>query len=476
MNTYVNPLSERYASKDMQYIFSSDFRFSTWRKLWINLAKAQKELGLDFITQEMINEMQENIFNIDYKKVSDYERELKHDVMAHIHAFGDVSPSARKIIHLGATSAYVVDNTDIIQMKEALLLIRKKLVTLISKIANFSKEYSSLPTLAYTHFQAAQLTTVGKRASLWVQSLIYDLEELEYRLEKLRFRGVKGTTGTQASYKELFNNYEVVKKLDDLVTKYSGFENKQVLSSQTYDRKQDSFILQLLSNIAQSSHKITNDFRLLQHLKELEEPFGKNQIGSSAMAYKRNPIRSERVSSLAKFVITTSHNTELVEITQWLERTLDDSANKRLSIPQSFLALDGLLDVMLNIFDGVVVYEKMIYKNLKNELPFMATENIIMKAVEKGMDRQDVHEIIRQLSMEATKKVKIEGENNNLIELIKEDSRLSILKDEIENILEPINFIGYSKEQVEMFLEDVVNPLLKKYEGEIIKEKIEILK
>lgn len=476
MNKYSNPLAERYASKDMLYIFSPDFKFSTWRKLWINLAKAEKELGLDYITDEIIENMQENIYNIDYAKADEYEKKFKHDVMAHIHTFADSAIKAHKIIHLGATSAYVGDNTDLIQIKEALLITRKKMLTLIDRMSKLSDKYKYLPILAYTHFQAAQLTTLGKRISLWIQSLIYDFNDLEYRLENLKFRGAKGTTGTQASYKELFNDYEKVKKLDNLVTEYANFSNKQTLSSQTYDRKQDSQILQLLSNIAQTTHKITNDFRLMQHLKEIEEPFDKKQVGSSAMAYKRNPIRCERVASLAKFVIANAHNGELVSITQWFERTLDDSANKRLSIPQSFLAIDSILNLMINIFENTVVYEKIIRKNINKELPFMATENIIMKASKKGLDRQEVHEIIRTLSMEAVKNVKIEGLENNLIELIKKDVRLSIIHNEIDEILDPKEFIGYSGEQVEYFLKNDVKKILEKYENEILNGEMEIEK
>ncbi|ACZ00815.1 adenylosuccinate lyase [Streptobacillus moniliformis] len=474
MNKYVNPLCERYASEEMQYIFSPDFKFSTWRKLWVNLAKSEQELGLNFITDDMIKEMEENVYNIDYTLAAKYEKDLRHDVMAHVHTFGDLVPNARKIIHLGATSAYVGDNTDIIQIKEGLILVRKKLVSVIERMSKFAEKYKGLPTLGFTHFQAAQLTTVGKRASLWMQSLLYDLEELEFRLDNLKFRGAKGTTGTQASFKELFNDFDKVKKLDELVTEKAGFKVKQTLSSQTYDRKQDTQILQLLSNIAQSVHKITNDFRMLQHLKEIEEPFGKKQIGSSAMAYKRNPMRSERASSLAKFVMANAHNGELVAATQWFERTLDDSADKRLSIPQSFLAIDGILILLLNIFENTVVYEKIIKRNVDKELPFMATENIIMKAVENGMDRQDVHEIIRELSMEAAKNVKLEGLDNNLIELIKKDGRLDIIKDEIDNILEAEKFIGYSKEQIEEFLSNDIKPILEKYKDEIIKISTEI--
>lgn len=477
MEIYSNPLCERYSSKEMQYIFSPDFKFKTWRKLWVYLAKAQKDLGLDYISDSMIKKMEDNLENIDYNLAFEYEKKLKHDVMAHIHTFGESVEEAKKIIHLGATSAYVVDNTDIIQIKEALILIRKKIVTLINKMSNFTEKYKALPTLAYTHFQAAQLTTVGKRSALWIQSLLYDLEELEFRLENLRFRGAKGTTGSMASYKELFlGDYEKVKKLDDLVTKYAGFEKKQSISSQTYDRKLDSQILYLLSNIAITSHKITTDFRLLQHLKELEEPFAKTQVGSSAMAYKRNPMKSERIGALSKFVISNANNGALVAMTQWFERTLDDSANKRLSIPQSFLAIDGILDLLINIFSDVVIYEKIIEKNVLKELPFMATENIIMKAVENGLDRQEVHEIIRKLSMQATKRVKLEGLDNNLIELIKENEILSKYVLNLEEILNPIDYIGFSDKQTEEFLNFDVKKILEKYNKEILENenKIEI--
>lgn len=449
MEKYINPLVERYASSEMQYIFSPDFKFSTWRKLWVYLAEAEKELGLDIISDEMIEKMKENIHNIDYELAKSYEKKLLHDVMAHIHTFSDLVPIAKPIIHLGATSAYVVDNTDLIQMRDGLILVKKRLLIVISKLKDFAIKYASIPTLSYTHFQAAQLTTVGKRATLWLKSFMYDLEEINRRIEKLEFRGVKGTTGTGASFKELFNgDYAKFKKLDELVSYKAGFKKCQEVTGQTYDRKQDSFVLQVLSSIASSAHKFTNDFRLLQHLKELEEPFEKHQIGSSAMAYKRNPIRCERVAALSKFVISEELNGHLVHATQWLERSLDDSANKRLSYPQSFLAVDSILMVIDNILSDTVVYEKMIEKNLKNELPFMATENIIMRAVKNGMDRQEVHEIIRQISMEEVKSIKLEGNKNCLIDRILESKKLKLSKEDLDDILNPNKYIGFSVEQV----------------------------
>lgn len=456
MNKYTNPLIERYASEKMQYIFSPDFKFSTWRKLWVYLAEAEKELGIDIITDEQIKQMKENIYNIDYDLASKYEKKLRHDVMAHIHTFADLVPVAKPIIHLGATSAYVADNTDLIQIKEALLLIKSRLLNVIIKLRDFSLNYKDVPTLSYTHFQAAQLTTVGKRATLWLKSFMFDLEEINRRIELLEFRGVKGTTGTGASFKELFNgSYEKFKKLDILVTKKAGFRIRQEVSGQTYDRKQDSLVLQALTGIATSAHKFTNDFRLLQHLKELEEPFEKNQIGSSAMAYKRNPMRCERVSSLSKFVISEELNGHLVHATQWFERTLDDSANKRLSYPQSFLAIDSILIILYNILNDVVVYKKMIESNLKRELPFMITENIIMRAVKNNMDRQEVHEIIRQISMEEIKSIKLEGNENKLIDRIISDKRLNLTKEEISDIIDPKKYIGFSVEQVEDYIKDV---------------------
>nr|WP_307775922.1 adenylosuccinate lyase [uncultured Cetobacterium sp.] len=459
---YSNPLAERYSSKEMLEIFSPKFKFSTWRKLWTALAETEKELGLD-ITDEQIEEMKANIYNIDYDLANEMERKFRHDVMAHVHTFGTAAPKAMPIIHLGATSAYVGDNTDLIQIKEALNVTKKKLVNVIDGLAKFSEEYKDLPTLGFTHFQAAQLTTVGKRATLWLQSLLLDLEELDFRQDTLRFRGVKGTTGTQASFQELFNgDFKKVKELDEKVAQKMGFNKRFLVTGQTYDRKVDSEISNLLANIAQSAHKFTNDLRLLQHLKEIEEPFEKNQIGSSAMAYKRNPMRSERISSLAKFVIALQQSTAMTASTQWFERTLDDSANKRLSLPQAFLAVDAILIIWKNILEGLVVYPKMIEKRIMAELPFMATEYIIMEGVKKGGDRQELHELIRVHSMEAGKKVKVEGLENDLIERIINDKSFEIDREKLMEILDPKNFIGFAPEQVEDFLTEEVKPILEK--------------
>ena len=467
---YENPLIGRYCSKEMLYNFSPEKKFGTWRKLWIMLAESEKELGLDIISNEQIEELKKYENDINFEVASEYEKSLKHDVMSHVHAYGDQAKTAKGIIHLGATSAFVGDNTDLIQIKDGLKLVREKLINVIKLLKDFSLEYKDLPTLGFTHFQAAQLTTVGKRATLWIQSLLLDFEDLEFRLENLRFRGVKGTTGTQASFKELFNgDFDKVRELDRLVAKKAGFNKLQGVTGQTYDRKIDSQTLELLSNIAQSAHKFTNDLRLLQHLKELEEPFEKNQIGSSAMAYKRNPMRSERISSLAKFVMSLSMNGALVSSTQWFERTLDDSANKRLSIPQAFLGVDAILIIWLNILDGLVVYPKVMEANIMKELPFMATENIIMEAVKNGQDRQDVHEIIRELSMETTKRVKLEGLSKDMIERIKKDGRIKINSEKLENILDPNKFTGFASEQVEIFTNEEVDPILNKYKN-LIKE------
>lgn len=459
---YSNPLAERYSSKEMLEIFSPKFKFSTWRKLWYVLAETEKELGLD-ITEEQLAEMKANIDNIDYELADEMEKKFRHDVMAHVHTFGTAAPKAMPIIHLGATSAYVGDNTDLIQIKEALNILKKKLINVMDGLAKFSNEYKDLPTLGFTHFQAAQLTTVGKRATLWLQSLILDLEELEFRQHTLRFRGVKGTTGTQASFQELFNgDYKKVKELDERVAEKMGFNKRFLVTGQTYDRKIDSEISNLLSNIAQSAHKFTNDLRLLQHLKEIEEPFEKSQIGSSAMAYKRNPMRSERISSLAKFVIALQQSTAMTASTQWFERTLDDSANKRLALPQGFLAVDAILIIWKNILEGLVVYPKMIEKHIMAELPFMATEYIIMEGVKKGGDRQELHELIRVHSMEAGKQVKVEGLENDLIERIINDLSFDIDREKLMEILDPKNFIGFAPAQVVDFLETEVNPILEK--------------
>jgi len=409
MNVYKNPLEERYASREMLFNFSPENKFQNWRKLWIALAEIQKDLGLN-ISDEQVSEMKVNSQNIDFFKAKEYEKKFRHDVMAHVYTYGDVAPSAKGIIHLGVTSAFVGDNTDLIQMRDGLIILRKKLINIISRISNFALKYKDISTLGFTHFQPAQLTTVGKRATLWLQSVVLDLEELDFFLENLRFRGVKGTTGTAASFLELFDgDYRKVKTLDLELSKRFGFDKVFGVSGQTYDRKIDSKVVSLLSNIAQSAHKFTNDLRLLQSLKEIEEPFEKDQIGSSAMAYKRNPIRSERISALAKFVISLSTSSAMVASTQWFERTLDDSANKRLTIPQAFLAIDAILLIWNNIMDGLVVYENQINKHILEELPFMATEYIIMEEVKLGGDRQEVHEIIRQHSMESSQKVKIHG-------------------------------------------------------------------
>ena len=462
-NIYSNPLAERYSSKEMLENFSPNKKFSTWRKLWLALAESEKELGLN-ITDEQIEEMKANIYNIDYDLAAKKEAEFRHDVMAHVHTFGTQAPKAMPIIHLGATSAYVGDNTDLIQIKDGLEIIKTKLVNVIAEMAKFAMEYKDLPTLGFTHFQAAQLTTVGKRATLWMQSLLLDLEELEFRQKTLRFRGVKGTTGTQASFKELFDgDFEKVKALDEKITEKMGFDKRLMVTGQTYDRKIDSEVMNLLANIAQSAHKFTNDLRLLQHLKELEEPFEKSQIGSSAMAYKRNPMRSERISSLAKFVIALQQSTAMTASTQWFERTLDDSANKRLSLPQAFLAVDAILIIWKNILDGLVVYPKMIEKHIMAELPFMATEYIIMEGVKNGGDRQELHEKIRVHSMEAGKMVKVHGLENDLIERIVNDPSFNIDKEKLKEILSPKNFIGFAEEQTEEFIKIEIKPILDKY-------------
>ena len=466
-NIYSNPLAERYSSKEMLENFSPDKKFSTWRKLWVALAEAEKELGLN-ITDEQIEEMKANIYNIDYELAAKKEAEFRHDVMAHVHTFGTQVPKAMPIIHLGATSAYVGDNTDLIQIKDGLDIIKTKLVNVIAEMSKFAMENKDLPTLGFTHFQAAQLTTVGKRATLWLQSLLLDLEELEFREKTLRFRGVKGTTGTQASFQELFNgDFEKVKELDRRITEKMGFDKRFLVTGQTYDRKVDSEVMNLLANIAQSAHKFTNDLRLLQHLKEIEEPFEKSQIGSSAMAYKRNPMRSERISSLAKFVIALQQSTAMTASTQWFERTLDDSANKRLSLPQAFLAVDAILIIWKNVLDGLVVYPKMIEKRIMAELPFMSTEYIIMECVKNGGDRQELHERIRVHSMEAGRNVKVEGKDNDLIERIINDKYFNLDKERLLEILDPKNFIGFAPEQAEEFINIEVKPILEKYSNRL---------
>lgn len=460
-------MEERYSSEEMLFNFSPNNKFRTWRKLWIALAEIEKDLGLE-ISDEQIQVLKANAENIDYDKAAEYEKKFRHDVMAHVHTYGDVAPSAKGIIHLGATSAFVGDNTDLIQIRDGLLILRKQLANVIKALSDFALKYKDLPTLGFTHFQPAQLTTVGKRATLWLQSLILDFEELEFFLETLRFRGVKGTTGTAASFLELFNgDYSKVKHLDKELSARFGFEKVFGVSGQTYDRKIDAKVVSLLSNIAQSAHKFTNDLRLLQNLKEIEEPFEKNQIGSSAMAYKRNPMRSERIGALAKYVMSLSSSSAMVAATQWFERTLDDSANKRLTIPQAFLAVDAVLLIWNNIMNGIVVYENRIHKHIMEELPFMATEYIIMEEVKAGGDRQEIHETIRVHSMEASKKVKIEGKENDLIERIMNDPSLKMDKSKIAEVLDPKNFIGFAPIQTEEFIKNEVQPILDKYSHEI---------
>ena len=457
---YVSPLSERYASREMQYIFSPDMKFRTWRKLWIALAETEKELGLN-ITQEQIDELKANADNINYDVAREREKKVRHDVMSHVYAYGAQCPKAKGIIHLGATSCYVGDNTDIIVMTEALKLVRKKLVNVLAELAKFADEHKAQPTLAFTHFQPAQPTTVGKRATLWMQEFMLDLEDLEYVLSTMKLLGSKGTTGTQASFLELFDgDQETIDKIDPMIAKKMGFQECYPVSGQTYSRKVDTRVMNVLAGIAASAHKFSNDIRLLQHLKEVEEPFEKNQIGSSAMAYKRNPMRSERIASLSRFVMVDALNPAITSATQWFERTLDDSANKRLSIPEGFLAVDGILDLCLNVVDGLVVYPKVIEKRLRSELPFMATENIMMDAVKAGGDRQELHERIRELSMEAGRNVKEEGKENNLLELIAADPAFNMTLEELQKTMDPAKYTGRAAIQVENFLKNVVNPVL----------------
>ena len=457
---YVSPLSERYASKEMQYIFSPDMKFRTWRRLWIALAETEKELGLD-ITQEQIDEMKAHVDDINYDVAKEREKVVRHDVMSHVYAFGVQCPKAKTIIHLGATSCYVGDNTDIIVMTEALKLVKKKLVNVIAELAKFADEYKALPTLAFTHFQPAQPTTVGKRASLWLQELMLDYEDICYVIDGMKLLGSKGTTGTQASFLELFDgDQETIDKIDPMIAEKMGFKACYPVSGQTYSRKVDTRVINVLAGIAASAHKFSNDIRLLQHLKEIEEPFEKTQIGSSAMAYKRNPMRSERIASLSRYVMVDALNPAITSATQWFERTLDDSANKRLSIPEAFLAIDGILDLYLNVVDGLVVYPKVIEKRLMSELPFMATENIMMDAVKAGGDRQELHEKIRTLSMEAGKNVKVEGKENNLLELIAADPSFNLTLEDLQKTMDPSKYTGRAKEQVEAFLKNVVQPVL----------------
>ena len=457
---YVSPLSERYASKEMQYIFSPDMKFRTWRRLWIALAETEKELGLP-ITQEQIDELKAHKDDINYDVAKERERQVRHDVMSHVYAYGVQCPKAKGIIHLGATSCYVGDNTDIIVMTEALKLVKKKLVNVIAELAKFAEKYKDLPTLAFTHFQPAQPTTVGKRATLWMQEFMLDLEDLNYVLSTMKLLGSKGTTGTQASFLELFDgDQETIDKIDPMIAEKMGFKQCYPVSGQTYSRKVDTRVVNILAGIAASAHKFSNDIRLLQHLKEVEEPFEKSQIGSSAMAYKRNPMRSERIASLSRFVMVDAMNPAITSATQWFERTLDDSANKRLSVPEGFLAIDGILDLCLNVVDGLVVYPKVIEKRLRSELPFMATENIMMDAVKAGGDRQELHERIRELSMEAGKTVKVEGKDNNLLELIAADPAFNLTLEELEKTMDPAKYTGRASVQVDAFLKNVINPML----------------
>ena len=467
-DTYISPLSERYSSKEMQFIFSQDKKFSTWRKLWIALAETEKELGLEsegkpVITDEMIEEMKAHVDDINYDVAKEQEKKVRHDVMSHVYAYGIQCPKAAGIIHLGATSCYVGDNTDIIIMREGLQLVRKKLINVIGILADFANEYKAVPTLAFTHFQPAQPTTVGKRATLWINEFMMDLEDLEYVSGSLKLLGCKGTTGTQASFKELFDNdQEKLGKLDSMIASKMGFDSCYPVSGQTYSRKVDTRVLNVLAGIAASAHKMSNDIRLLQHLKEVEEPFEKSQIGSSAMAYKRNPMRSERIASLSRYVMIDALNPAITSATQWFERTLDDSANKRLSVAEGFLALDGILDLCINVTNGLVVNEKVIDRHIRSELPFMATENIMMDAVKAGGNRQELHESIRKLSMEAGKHVKQDGADNDLLELIAASDDFDLTMEQLNGYMNPADYTGRSREQVEAYINNVVAPVLDK--------------
>ena len=466
-NRYDSPLSGRYASKEMQYIFSQDKKFTTWRRLWIALAEAERELGLN-ITEEQIAELKEHVNDINYDVAVAREKEVRHDVMSHVYAYGVQCPKAKGIIHLGATSCFVGDNTDIIIMTEGLKLVKKKLLNVMSKLADFAEKYKALPTLAFTHFQPAQPTTVGKMATLWLMELKLDYDDVCYMIDSMKLLGSKGTTGTQASFLELFDgDHEKIKKIDKLIAEKMGFTDCFPVSGQTYSRKVDSRVLNVLAGIASTAHKFSNDIRLLQHLKEVEEPFEKSQIGSSAMAYKRNPMRSERIASLSRYVMSDLMNPYITAATQWFERTLDDSANKRLSVPEAFLAIDGILDLYMNVADGLVVYEKVIEKHIMAELPFMATENIMMDAVKRGGDRQELHEKIRTLSMEAGRNVKERGLDNNLLELIAAEPSFGITIEELKKQMEPSKYTGRSKEQVEDFLKEVIRPILEENKAEL---------
>ena len=462
-DTYESPLSSRYADKEMKYLFSPDMKFKTWRRLWIALAESEMELGLP-VTQEQVDELKAHAEDINYEVAEERERLVRHDVMSHVYAYGQQCPKAAGIIHLGATSCYVGDNTDIIIMTEAMKIVRKKLVNVIRILSHFAKEYKDLPTLAFTHFQPAQPTTVGKRATLWMQEFLMDLEDVEYQLSKAKLLGSKGTTGTQASFLELFDgNDEMAAKIDAKIAEKMGYESCFAVSGQTYPRKLDSQMLNVLSCIAQSAAKFSNDIRLLQHLKEVEEPFEKNQIGSSAMAYKRNPMRSERIASLARYIVVDALNPAITASTQWFERTLDDSANKRISVPEAFLATDAILNLVMNVADGLVVYPKVIEQHLRRELPFMATENIMMDAAKRGADRQELHEHVRVHSMAASKVIKEEGGENDLLERIANDPIFGVTLDELKGIVDPHKYVGRAPRQTEIFLHDVVKPILDRY-------------
>ncbi len=474
-NLYSTPLNSRYASKEMSFIFSDDMKFTTWRKLWVALAEGERELGLN-ITEEQINELRSNIYNINYEEAIKKEKEVRHDVMSHVYAYGLQCPTAKGIIHLGATSCYVGDNTDVIIMRDALLLIKDKIVTVLNHLKNFAIQYKDLPTLGFTHYQPAQLTTVGKRATLWMQDLVMDIENIDFVIHSLKLRGVKGTTGTQASFMELFDgDEEKVKKLDKMIAEKMGFDKSFGVTGQTYPRKLDSIVLNTLSEIAQSAYKFSNDLRSNQSMKEMEEPFEKNQIGSSAMAYKRNPMRSERISALARYVIVDALNPAITAGTQWFERTLDDSANKRLSVAEGFLALDGVLNLYMNIAENMVVYDKVIASHVASELPFMATENIMMEAVKRGQDRQELHEKIRVHSMAAAQRVKGEGLDNDLIERIISDNSFGLTKEEILSIIDAKKFVGRAPSQVVEFIDEYVNPIIESNEKSLkIKSEITV--
>ena len=462
-DTYESPLSSRYADKEMKYLFSPDMKFKTWRRLWIALAESEMELGLP-VTQEQVDELKAHAEDINYEVAEERERLVRHDVMSHVYAYGQQCPKAAGIIHLGATSCYVGDNTDIIIMTEAMKIVRKKLVNVIRILSHFAEEHKDLPTLAFTHFQPAQPTTVGKRATLWMQEFLMDLEDVEYQLSKAKLLGSKGTTGTQASFLELFDgNDEMAAKIDAKIAEKMGYESCFAVSGQTYPRKLDSQMLNVLSCIAQSAAKFSNDIRLLQHLKEVEEPFEKNQIGSSAMAYKRNPMRSERIASLARYIVVDALNPAITASTQWFDRTLDDSANKRISVPEAFLATDAILNLVMNVADGLVVYPKVIEQHLRRELPFMATENIMMDAAKRGADRQELHEHVRVHSMAASKVIKEEGGENDLLERIANDPIFGVTLDELKGIVDPHKYVGRAPRQTEIFLHDVVKPILDRY-------------